>query len=124
MSPDRRHNLISGGIMFGSATKIPHARACRFQGARINLLERRFSALPDNDHIATLVRWARQLLRRRPFVLFYDFNSAPSGSSPVSTYRQSAIKSLRATATIVMRRIRPRPVPTLSWNQRERAERG
>jgi hypothetical protein len=42
--------------MFGSATKIPHARACRFQGARINLLERLFSALPDNDHIATLVR--------------------------------------------------------------------
>ncbi len=28
----------------------------RLQGARINLLERRFSALPDNDHIATLVR--------------------------------------------------------------------
>ena len=44
--------------MLGSATKIPHARACRLQGARINLLERRFSALPDNDHIATLVRLA------------------------------------------------------------------
>ncbi len=42
--------------MLGSATKIPHARACRFQGVRINLLERRLSALPDNDHIAILVR--------------------------------------------------------------------
>lgn len=42
--------------MLEPATKIPHARASRFQGARINLLERRFSALPDNDHIATLVR--------------------------------------------------------------------
>ena len=56
--------------MFGSTTKIPHARATRLQGARINLLERRISALPDNDHIATLVRM-RGLASAAPTLVFF-----------------------------------------------------
>ena len=99
--------------MLGSATKIPHARACRFQGARINLLERRFSALPDNDHIATLVRLVEHFLLPLFLCPLYAFSSTPSGINPVSRNRQRAIKSLRAKTTIVMRRIRPEPFPTL-----------
>jgi hypothetical protein len=43
------------------------------------------------------------------------FNTAPSGTSPC--VRQSAISSLRARATIVIRRIRPRSFPTRARNQ-------
>ena len=45
------------------------------------------------------------------------FTIAPSGTSPHATYRQSAISSLRASATMAMRRIRPRSAPTRSRNQ-------
>ena len=38
---------------------------------------------------------------------FYAAMIAPSGARPSVTKRQIAIKSLRAKATIVMRRIRP-----------------
>jgi hypothetical protein len=37
---------------------------------------------------------------------------APVGTRPVSTYRQSATRSLRASATTMIRRIRPRCSPT------------
>jgi hypothetical protein len=37
---------------------------------------------------------------------------APVGTRPVSTYRQSATRSLRASATIMIRFIRPRCAPT------------
>ena len=46
------------------------------------------------------------------------FNTAPSGTSPSVTKRQTAISSLRARATIEIRRIRPRSLPTRAWNQR------
>ena len=40
------------------------------------------------------------------------FSTAPSGISPSVTYLQSATNSLRATATIEIRRVRPCNVPT------------
>jgi hypothetical protein len=45
-------------------------------------------------------------------------NTAPSGTSPCVTQRQSAISNLRASATMAIRRIRPRSVPTRVRNQR------
>jgi len=68
-SPEGDITLYPVGSL-GSATKIPHARRNRLQGARINLLERRFSALPDNDHIATLGRM-RGLASAAPTLVFF-----------------------------------------------------
>lgn len=44
------------------------------------------------------------------------FNTAPSGISPWSRYFHSATKSLRASATIPIRRMRPLPCPNRSQN--------
>src|SRR3984893_9512889 len=41
------------------------------------------------------------------------FMTAPAGISPWVTYLQRAMSSLRASATIEMRRVRPRSEPTL-----------
>ncbi len=49
-----------------------------------------------------------------------EFHIAPSGTTPVVTYRHSAITSLRATATIPIRRARL-PVPKCSRYHRVRA---
>src|SRR5215211_4105243 len=46
---------------------------------------------------------------------------APSGTSPVLTYRHKATSSFRASATAVILRMRPRTAPTRSVNQRARA---
>jgi hypothetical protein len=46
------------------------------------------------------------------------FSCAPSGTVPVSTYRQSAMRSFRARATMPMRRIRFPPPPNRSRYQR------
>ena len=51
----------------------------------------------------------------------YALSSAPSGTTPCVTYRQSATSNFRATATMAMRLILPRLSPTLSWNHRLRA---
>jgi hypothetical protein len=48
----------------------------------------------------------------------WPFTIAPSGISPCSTYRHSAISSFRASATIPMRRCRRLPRPNLSSYQR------
>ena len=45
-------------------------------------------------------------------------STAPVGTTPVVRYRHSAIISLRATATIVIRRMRPLRSPTRWRNQR------
>jgi hypothetical protein len=45
-------------------------------------------------------------------------STAPVGTTPVSRYRHSATISLRATATMAMRRMRPLMSPTRWWNQR------
>src|SRR5215471_7064120 len=52
--------------------------------------------------------------------LFSDhafFRAMSVGRTPASRYRHRAISSLRATATMVMRRMRPLRVPTRSRNQ-------
>ena len=48
-------------------------------------------------------RRARETRRREPYAIF---TIAPVGTTPCVTYRQSAITSLRATATIPIRRAR------------------
>jgi hypothetical protein len=45
-------------------------------------------------------------------------STAPSGTRPVVRKRHSATMSLRASATMAMRRMRPRPWPVRAWNQR------
>jgi len=49
------------------------------------------------------------------------FVTAPAGISPWVTYLQRAMSSLRASATIEMRRVRPRSEPTRWRNQQLRA---
>ena len=55
---------------------------------------------------------------------FSSFSSTPCGTAPSRRYLQSATKSLRASATIMTLRSRPRAPPRRSWNQRERAQPG
>src|SRR5260370_35633161 len=45
-------------------------------------------------------------------------STAPFGTTPLVRYCHSATMSLRAIATMVMRRMRPFMLPTRSWNQR------
>ena len=52
------------------------------------------------------------------------FSSIPCGTAPSWMYRQSAIRSFRARATIMTLRRRPREPPRRSWNQRESAQPG
>jgi hypothetical protein len=71
-------------------------------GARAPCAQRR--AGPD--------QWPNPSRRRPPSLRraateFYAAVIAPSGARPSATKRQIAIKSLRAKATIVVRRIRP-----------------
>src|SRR3954452_4284694 len=49
------------------------------------------------------------------------FTTAPAGISPWLIYLERAMSSLRASATIEMRRIRPRSEPTCWRNQQLRA---
>src|ERR1700716_868956 len=49
------------------------------------------------------------------------FMTAPAGISPWVTYLERAMSSLRASATIEMRRVRPRSEPTRWRNQQLRA---
>ena len=49
------------------------------------------------------------------------FTTAPAGISPWVTYLDRAMSSLRASATIEMRRVRPRSEPTRWRNQQLRA---
>ncbi len=84
----------------GSAPKIPHARTSQLQVARINLLERRLSALPDNDDIATLVRMRGPASAAPTFAPARAFSSAPSGSRPVSRNRRSSDMIWRAFTTL------------------------
>jgi hypothetical protein len=56
--------------------------------------------------------------RAWPLYATWPFTIAPSGITPCSTYRQSAMSSLRANATIPMRRSRRLPRPNFSSYQR------
>jgi len=49
------------------------------------------------------------------------FMTVPAGISPWVTYLERAMSSLRASATIEMRRVRPRSEPTRWRNQQLRA---
>ena len=82
---------------------------------------RHFSATVFGGHTSTLDRYVGSVsYRKLSCGVFpnYPFLTAMSfGSTPASRYRHRAISSLRATATIVMRRMRPLRVPTRSRNQ-------
>jgi hypothetical protein len=70
----------------------------------------------DGDaHQLGIARPARDVFLRDTA---YAFSCAPSGTVPVSTYRQSAMRSFRARATMPMRRIRFPPPPNRSRYQR------
>jgi hypothetical protein len=68
--------------------------------------------------------------RKPPAVPLYaslcqaGFSSIPCGTAPSWMYRQSAIRSFLASATIMTLRRRPREPPRRSWNQRESAQPG
>jgi hypothetical protein len=55
MPPDGDITLYPVGSCFDPQPKSRMHGGVGSKGARINLLKRRISALPDNDHIATLV---------------------------------------------------------------------
>ena len=57
--------------------------------------------------------------RRPNSVSYAAFRRAPSGTSPIVTYRHRATSSFLARATAVVLRTRPRADPTRSANQRE-----
>src|ERR1700756_5719018 len=76
---------------------------------------RHLSAMPFHGHTSTLDRCVPLLV---PQDLLSGWKSlAPVAPTPVSTLRHRAINSLRATATMAIRRIRPLAVPTRSRNQ-------
>src|SRR5215472_3903860 len=52
---------------------------------------------------------------------YISLSTAPAGNTPVSRKRQSAISTLRATATIPIRRMRLPPLPKRSRNHTLRA---
>ena len=68
-------------------------------------------------HLGSVCRYCQL---SRLLWLFSDhpfFRAMSVGSTPASRYRHRVISSLRATATMVMRRMRPLRVPTRSRNQ-------
>jgi hypothetical protein len=120
---DDRINSHSVGH-HAARTMIPHSRGHRAQegwdpSSWTGVLRPRGPTIATRLDPADLSddRSADRLIR----LLAYAFSSAPSGTTPCVTYRQSATSNLRATATIAMRLILPRLSPTLSWNHRLRA---
>jgi hypothetical protein len=113
----RRPHLLTSGRPQAACTMIPHSRGHRAQ-ERVGpiFLRRRVSAPSGSDrHLA----WIRRICpitdpRMDDPSSAHALSSAPSGTTPCVTYRQSATSSLRATATIVIRLILPRLLPILS----------
>ena len=62
-----------------------------------------------------------QNLMQHRNIAYASLSSAPSGKTPVSRNRHSAMSNLRATATIPMRRARLPPPPKRSRNQQRSA---
>jgi hypothetical protein len=95
------HTVRSLGVGPLIATTMPHARG--FDPGRHDPPETRERDAPnDEDGRALRLSAADQSATE-----FYPAMIAPSGARPSVTKRQIAIRSLRAKATIVMRRIRP-----------------
>ena len=109
----------------GGCTKIPHARGHRARRGGTNL----YRGISQPGHYAVRPPSSREgwssLARRLVFVRCAPCQAAliaaPSGISPWVTQRQRAIRSFRASATIVTRRTRPRSCPTRARNQAVRA---
>jgi len=124
-SPRWPHHLTSGRRS-SACTMIPHARGIGARKSGTILLcglsqpetNRGHHSPGSSEPIATGPRNGNN----REGV--YALNTAPCGTTPCVTYRQSATSSLRAKATIAIRRIRPRPSPTRATNQRLRSEPG
>ena len=129
---------IRSGAWHRPRTIIPHARGHRAQVDGTRSYRRHVSALATNSHHPTRIQrhhpegWCRGCarsasqrrsclpgqLRLTPHCPVTDaLISAPSGMTPASTYRQSATRRRRASATTAMRRTRPLVWPTRSRNQ-------
>ena len=111
------HQLISGRAR--AQTKVPHATLRGQKGAprRIGPIFRTASCshAPGRSRIHLgLVCTSRQSSRLHALI---SLSERWPGTTPVSRYRHKAIKSLRAMATMAMRRMRPLAVPTRSRNQ-------
>jgi hypothetical protein len=115
------HHLISGpGSILYQGPSYERFEGTGLQGGWGLSSHRHFSAMIFGGHTSTLDRHVRfcQLLGLLWLFINHPFLTAMSvGSTPVSRYRQRVISSLRATATMVMRRMRPLRVRTRSRNQ-------
>ena len=71
---------------------------------------------PAKPHSASLewVEWVKPSLEWVEPSDHAALNTAPSGTTPWVVYRHKATRSLRASATMAIRRIRPFAAPTLA----------
>ena len=111
------HQLISGRDRAQPRSLMQHCEDGRgLQGGWDPSLRRRLAATPPGGHASTLDWYYFSSVFTTP-CSDQPFSAAAVGTTPVSRYRHSATKSLRATATMAMRRMRPLAVPTRSRNQ-------
>src|SRR5215217_1109248 len=97
----------------GACTHIPHARASlRGEEDRTHLYDGIKAPGTTGPYPSRFVAGDGGRLSRR--TQGYALITAPSGMSPCVTYRHRAIISLRARATIIVRRMRPLLAPTRS----------
>ena len=97
----------------GACTHLPHARASlRGEEDRTHLYDGIKAPGTTGPYPSRFVAGDGGRLSRR--TQGYALITAPSGMSPCVTYRHRAIISLRARATIIVRRMRPVLVPTRS----------
>jgi hypothetical protein len=72
-----------------------------------------YRTVPSNRGPGSITSGSHQWVHaRRGAANPYAFSVAPSGTTPCSTYRQSAMASFRARATMPMRLLRPPAAPT------------
>jgi len=110
------HQLISGPVQPGSKVPHAHCEGAGLQGGWDHSLPRRLSALSRTGHTSTLDLINSFSIGYLIFVR-HPLKTAPFGTRPVSRYRHNATSSLRANATMAMRRMRPFMVPTRDRNQ-------
>ena len=91
------------------------------QGGWDPSLPRRIAALAHHGHSSTLDRYVALVDIHHSHQRIEVYRTTPVGTWPVSRYRHREINSLRATATIAIRLMRPLALPTRSRNQRLRA---
>ena len=88
------------------------ARAQGLQGGWDPSLPRRMAALAHHGHSSTLDRYVALVDIHHSHQRFEVYRTTPVGTWPVSRYRHREINSLRATATIAIRLMRPLALPT------------